>query len=155
MFVFWFILLTAYPEGNVQGEKIPPSNVVVGKDYVYTEQGLQLVVHIWGRVRIPGEYIVPDGTTVLGLISKAGGPDEYANLGRIKLVRKKIDGKRVVKVDLGKYLKSKKPVNIPVLHTGDVVYVPPNNWYTWRKVVSIISQVAIVVSAYYLIKGGK
>lgn len=52
----------------------------------------QIVVHIWGEVLRPGEYRVTDGTDILGLISKAGGPSESANLGKVRLTRTLNDG---------------------------------------------------------------
>ena len=55
------------------------------------EQQLQILVHIWGEVNNPGDYLVPDGTTVLELISTAGGPTEYANLSQIQLTRETRD----------------------------------------------------------------
>lgn len=125
------------------------------RDYVYTENGLQIVVHIWGRVKLPGEYIVPDGTNVLDLISKAGGPDEFADLGKIKLVRKHPKSKRIVKINLKRYLNDRKELKLPALQAGDVVYVYPNLWYKWRKIVSFTSQIAVIVGAYYLIRRGK
>lgn len=51
------------------------------------EQQLQIIVHIWGEVNKPGDYLVPDGTNVLELISQAGGPTEYANLSHVQLTR--------------------------------------------------------------------
>ena len=52
-----------------------------------TEEALEMVVHIWGEVRNPGEYRVPYETTVLELISKAGGPTMYAKLSKVRLTR--------------------------------------------------------------------
>ena len=51
------------------------------------EQQLQIMVHIWGEVNKPGDYLVPDGTTVLELISTSGGPTEYADLKHVQLSR--------------------------------------------------------------------
>jgi hypothetical protein len=56
--------------------------------YLRDESGkLQIIVHIWGEVNHPSDYIVPDGTNVLELISKAGGPTEFANLSKIQITR--------------------------------------------------------------------
>ncbi|NIA30515.1 MAG: hypothetical protein GXO75_02275 [Calditrichaeota bacterium] len=50
-----------------------------------TAEALEMVVHVWGDVRNPGEYRVPYDTNLLELISKAGGPAQYANLSKIRL----------------------------------------------------------------------
>ncbi len=49
------------------------------------EQNLEIIVHIWGEVKSPGEKRVPDGTNIMELISKAGGPSEYSNLSKVSL----------------------------------------------------------------------
>jgi len=51
------------------------------------EDELKMIVHIWGEVRNPGEMIVPYETNILELISKAGGPTQYANLTKVRLTR--------------------------------------------------------------------
>lgn len=51
------------------------------------EEQLKMKVHIWGEVRNPGEMTVPYETTVLELISKAGGPAQYANLSKVRVTR--------------------------------------------------------------------
>lgn len=51
------------------------------------EKKFEMIVHIWGEVKNPGEYRVSDDTNILELISKAGGPTEYSNLKKIILTR--------------------------------------------------------------------
>jgi protein involved in polysaccharide export with SLBB domain len=51
------------------------------------EEELQMKVHIWGEVKDPGEKLVPYETTVIELISKAGGPELYANLSKVRITR--------------------------------------------------------------------
>jgi len=51
------------------------------------EKKIEMIVHIWGEVKNPGEYRVSDDTNVLELISKAGGPTEYSNLKNVTLTR--------------------------------------------------------------------
>ena len=63
-------------------DQIPRDKYLMGP-----EQKLQIHVHIWGEVNKPGDYIVPDGTNVLELISEAGGPTQYADLSHVKVTR--------------------------------------------------------------------
>lgn len=139
----------------------------------------QIVVHIWGEVKNPGEYKVPDGTDVLGIISKAGGPTDFSRLSKVKLTRTLQDQlalnneknhakngaghstasmdnvslqyrQRIVEIDISKYLKqNQKTPPLPVLKTGDIVFIPKNKWFTWKTVASVIRDVAIVANAYY------
>ena len=136
--------------------------------YLWTEeQKLQITVHIWGEVNKPGQYIVPDGTDALELISIAGGPTEYSNLNRVRLTREyfyseseyseieKSENQEVVKprrgkviynINLNKYLNKKELEHIPILKPGDIVKVNKNNWYKFEFLVKILYQVAIVVA---------
>ena len=110
----------------------------------------EVCVHVWGEVKKPGEYYVPAGINVLELISKAGGPTEYANIKNITLTHREVTSDRVVKVNLNDYLKNKelkKP--IPVVENGDIVRVPRNRWYRWRTLIKIAADVAIIANAYY------
>jgi hypothetical protein len=43
-------------------------------------------IQIWGEVRQPGVYIVPDYATLIDVISIAGGPLPEADLDRIRII---------------------------------------------------------------------
>jgi hypothetical protein len=136
-----------------------------GKGYLLPEeQGLEMMVHVIGEVQKPGEYRVPDHTDVLELIAKAGGPTEYANLSWVKI-------RRVMPVQLSaaKNVTRLTPttsvmdVNVedawkkkgaggqpPRLVPGDVVVVSRNSWFGYRRFATVLRDVAIVASAYFL-----
>lgn len=119
--------------------------------YENVGESLLVPVNIWGQVENPGKYKVPDGTDVVSLISYAGGPNEYASLGKIKLSRPSPSGGEYIEVDVGLYLKNPEPGSIPVLKPGDTVYVPKNSKYAWKTVVEVIAQVAVITSTALLI----
>lgn len=110
---------------------------------------LEVVVHIWGEVRSPGEYRVPAGTNILELMSKAGGPTDYANLGKVKLTRAIPESERSITVNLKKYLEKENVKPLPVIRKGDVVIVPRNAWYRWRTFIKVVADVAIIANVYY------
>lgn len=57
--------------------------------------------------------------------------------------------KRVIYYDLSEYLKDEKGTQAPpVLEPGDVLFINKNNWYHWKELVTIASQVAIIISVY-------
>ena len=132
---------------------------------VSEEKKLQIVVHIWGEINRPGQYIVPDGTNVQELISIAGGPTEYSNLSNIKLTRqisnllethqsiKKAENiiikKKIIKINLNNYLEKELSESIPILQPGDVVKVNRNIWSKWQTFIRIMSQLAIIVQGMY------
>jgi hypothetical protein len=128
------------------------------------EQKLEIVVHIIGEVKRPGEYQVLDGTNALELLSKAGGPTEFSNIGSVTIARVGCDyfsndgnpgsgvnsPKRIIKVNLNDYLKKANATPPPKLQPGDVVLVPRNSWSKWRDVARIIRDVSVMVSLYLL-----
>lgn len=57
-------------------------------DYILgDEERLEMIVAIWGEVQKPGEHRVPYNTSLVELISIAGGPTRSANLSRVQLTR--------------------------------------------------------------------
>jgi len=117
------------------------SSTVVGQ--------LNIEVHIWGEVKQPGAYMVPEGTNVLQLISKAGGPTQFADLGRVEVTHMMGDSNWVESVNIASYLKGKDNNVIPVLGKGDVVVVPTNAWYRWRRTLEVTRDLAIIINVAY------
>ncbi len=73
----------------------------VGNDLLNSQQGgyynygdkdkVNIEVNIWGFVKFPGKYLIPNGSTVLDLVSYSGGPLTEANLEDIRLYRPRND----------------------------------------------------------------
>jgi hypothetical protein len=134
-------------------------------DYSLGEDNrLEMVVHILGEVKRPGKYRVRDGTNLIELFSEAGGPTEFSNLTSVTVARAEAaplkngqngnsgpkDTQRIIKYDVKKYLKVNNIVPPPIMQPGDVVLVPTNSWRKWRNVATVIRDVAVVASAYFL-----
>jgi hypothetical protein len=129
-------------------------------DYILgLDNRLQMKVHILGEVQAPGEYSVPDDTNILELLSKAGGPTEFANLGSVSLKRE--EGQptffansdpedRVMKINLDNYLRSSDTEPLPMLQPGDVVTVSRNSMHKWKTVFGIARDISVVATAYFL-----
>jgi protein involved in polysaccharide export with SLBB domain len=169
LLVFWSIL--SLPTICIaQEETIKKDQYQIGPD-----ENLLIRVHIFGEVKKPGEYLVPDDTDLLELISKAGGPTEFSNLTKIKITRglagkadirqtsfreaesmtddmiskNKIE-KYVIKINLNKLLDDEKYLaTIPVLQPGDVIRVGRNAWYTWQTVIRVVSELALIAQMWY------
>lgn len=127
------------------------------KDEFYMDAGQRLLieVHVWGEVNNPGMYRVPDGSTVMDLISKAGGPTQYAALSRVRLSRNDGPRRQNRKINIDKYLSSTKEVEIPVLKPGDTVMIPRNARFFWKDAISFVADLAVIVNVYYLISRNK
>ena len=165
---FHFIFFSSFLFSQQEG--IQRDQYIIGPG-----EKLMITVHIFGEVRRPGEFLVPDDTNILELISKAGGTTEFSNLNKVKITRglvgsakinqfaKKESGKssdktksiklpkkKVIDVNLKKFLdKENYYFTLPTLQPGDIVRVGRNTWYTWQAVIRVVSQVAIVIQAMY------
>jgi hypothetical protein len=114
-------------------------------------QQLLIEVHVWGEVNKPGSYQVPDGSTLLDVISVAGGPTQYAALTRVRLSHAPGTAPRIQTIDLDRYLTRERAVLPPVMKPGDAVLVPRNARFFWKDAVSLIADIALIVNVYYLI----
>jgi protein involved in polysaccharide export with SLBB domain len=114
-------------------------------------QQLLIEVHVWGEVNKPGVFQVPDGSTVLDVISAAGGPTQYAALSRVRLSHTPEHHPRIEPVNLDRYLSNEKAALPQVLKPGDAVMVPRNTRFFWKDAVSLIADIAVIVNVYYLI----
>ena len=112
------------------------------------EEELNIKVHIWGEVRVPGLYVVSDGTDLIEAISLAGGPTGDAALSRVKVVRFVGETRSVFDIDVADYLRSASGDAALRLQPGDTIDVPARFWTgmaRWTGVVTMLALVANVV----------
>ena len=158
--VLLIMLITLAFAGDVLGQE-------TGKYLLGDDQKLEMIVHVLGEVQRPGEYRVADNTNVLELISKAGGPTEFSNLGSTTITRVSDRAlasggnghgnnghlnaeNQIIKVNLSDYLKKANAPPLPLLQPSDVVLIPRNSWSKWRNTFAIVRDISVVVSVYLL-----
>ncbi len=144
---------------------INPVSAQEKEQYILGENGqLEMIVHIIGEVKRPGEFRVIDSTNLMELISKAGGPTEYSNLNGVSIARieraivpggkngsaRLKAGNRIIKYNVNNYLKKSTEKGPPVLKPGDIVLIPRNNWHRWRNAFTIIRDISVIASVYFL-----
>jgi len=154
--IFIIFLLILALNSWTQTESSSTSGYNPGAVYQYSgsltgTQQLKIRTYIWGQVRNPGLYIVPDDTDLLTLISSAGGPTENAKLSKIRIIRSTEEGDKVIWVDLKEYLETGQPELIPILKPGDTVIVSGSTYYAFTKAVNWLSQIAVMLSVYVAI----
>jgi hypothetical protein len=149
-----FILVVVLLSGSFLIAQDSPS---FKKEEFYMDAGQRLLieVHVWGEVNNPGMYRVPDGSMVLELISRAGGPTQFAALSRVRLSRKNAGQRENKKINIDKYLNSTKDVDIPGLKPGDTVMIPRNARFFWKDAISFVADLAVIANVYYLISRNK
>lgn len=148
-----FLVLLSF---NIFSQETANSGTNSGSVYLYSgtlqsSEQLKIKTYIWGRVRNPGLYIIPDNTDLLTLISSAGGPLEDAKLSKVRIVRS-IDGnEEIIWVDLKEYLKTGDSSLIPTLQPGDTVIISGTTFYAFTKVTDWLSKIAVALSVYITI----
>lgn len=83
-------------------------------------------VFVLGEVNKPGVFLADGHMTTIELISLAGGPTLDANQKSVLLIRTGTDKKRheLFLIDLDSALREGNLTQNPVLHRGDIIFVP-------------------------------
>ncbi|MFO8052573.1 MAG: polysaccharide biosynthesis/export family protein [Candidatus Omnitrophota bacterium] len=95
-------------------------------DRIYLEEYQQLF--ITGEVNKAGEYPYRKGLTVLDAISLAGDFTEVASKNGVKVIRKKGDQEKIIKVPVGYIMKTGDRSQDVELKEGDTIVVP-ESWF--------------------------
>ena len=85
------------------------------------------VFSVLGRVKSPGNFTPGRFVNVMEAIAMAGGPDEFANLDNVTIIRKTATALSSQRVRLGGAMKgnvSDATKDIPQLEVGDTVIIP-------------------------------
>ena len=102
---------------------------------------LLLRVSVLGEVRTPGPYSIEPGTSLLQLLTRAGGPNERASLRKAYVVR---EGRRIP-VDLQAALVGSATGRYP-LFSNDLLYVPRKTGLTREGLSFWLSTVTAALS---------
>lgn len=136
----------------------------VGSTQTYTQSGglfnygekdkVNIEVSLWGYVKYPGKYIIPQGSTLVDLVSYAGGPSVDAKLDNIRLFRPKNDSLNItedemIKIDYNDIfwldkVTFKKNRNI-IMKPGDILVFPGEPRLFFKDNISIILSIASVL----------
>jgi polysaccharide export outer membrane protein len=100
-----------------------------------------LRVFVLGEVRQPGTLSVEPGTSLLQLLSLAGGPSDRADLEKAQVSR---DGV-AIKVDLRSAL-SGSVTGRYVLHSNDVMYIPKKGGLTRETLGLLLGSLSAVLA---------
>ncbi|MEO6049110.1 MAG: SLBB domain-containing protein, partial [Candidatus Kapaibacterium sp.] len=101
-----------------------------GSFYDYSRSGeIPINVNIWGFVRAPGKYRVSSSTTLIELISLAGGPVERAKLTEVRIVHNinvdsSLASRPVAIFNVDEFKQSGNPKENGVLYPDDTVIIP-------------------------------
>lgn len=154
-FFILFALFIFYNNINAQDIKIGSSldnrYNPSGGFYDYSDpRYVNIMVNIWGYVRFPGKYYVPENSKVLDLLSYAGGPTPDAFLNDIRLYRGTTNNEGLIKIlDFNDLMNKENPniknLDIPLLLPGDVILVPGEPKLYFRDYVAIYTSITSVL----------
>lgn len=111
-----------------------------------------ITVNVWGKVTKPGQYNVPSGTSLLTLLSAAGGPSSYARLDNVRVVRLVNQREEILEIDVRRYLNTGDISLIPEIKPGDTVVVSGSTYNWVSNAVDVIAKVGILLNAIVLMQ---
>jgi len=144
IFIALLILFSLSAYAQDKNEKIGiPDEFKIGTNYFnYGDKDkVNIDVFVWGSIRVPGKYLIPQGTTLMELLTLCGGPDKESKLEDIRIVRLKNDTlgvkeDKVMTFDYNEFLWEKqitKPGRVnPVLFPGDMIMIPNSPKFNFR-----------------------
>ncbi|HZW39631.1 MAG: SLBB domain-containing protein [Syntrophothermus sp.] len=128
-----------------------------GGFYDYSEpEAINIKVAIWGFVKFPGKYIIPENSSINDLISFAGGPTEDAKLKEMSVYRIGKDSVASLEnLNYDELLWNKENVKAPInskIQPGDILLVPGDQRLYFRDYLSLtLSVVSTLISLSILI----
>lgn len=140
---------------GVDGKSLTQTN---GAFYDYSlPNTVNIKVSVWGFVKHPGYYMVPESTTFFELLSYAGGPTNDAYMNDIRLYRTSSDkSNEVLQLDYQNMLFESKEGNAiitpPMIQPGDIIVLPGEPRLYFRDYLTLtLSIVSTLISLAILI----
>ena len=92
-------------------------------------------IYIMGEVTTPGRYMFTDDLHFLDILAAAEGPNDKADIHNIRITHRSGPKARVSHLNLGLYFETGDESLLPIVTTGDVIYIPAKNdlWLERQK----------------------
>ena len=127
-----------------------------GAQYVIGNQDQLLIrVNIWGFVKMPGQYLVPNQTDLVSLLSYAGGPLEDAQLKNVRLIRTALgdSSEKIMVLNLKKFIESGDMDSDPMLLPNDTIIVPATTYHWVIKGLEFVGKLgSIAYFSYFAVR---
>lgn len=146
IFLFLLFIITSFAQDIKVGAPEGRNNFTGGFYDFSDPRYVNIMVNIWGYVKFPGKYYVPENSKILDLISYAGGPTPDAHLDDVRLYRQTDKGSTdFIRFDIEDLMfKNETLTNIsalPQLKAGDIIVVPGEPRLYLRDYISIAATV--------------
>lgn len=92
-------------------------------------------IYIMGEVTTPGRYMFNDQLHFLDILAAAEGPNDKADIHNIRITHRNGPRAKVSHLNLGLYFETGDESLLPIVQTGDVIYIPAKNdlWLDRQK----------------------
>lgn len=111
-------------------------------------------VNVFGSVVRPGVYRLQNRQDLVSAVLLAGGPNDRAELGGVRIIRPRKDGTTItVSVDMNDFLRHGDPYANPTLKPGDTIHIPrkgrlsqlaSSDLQTWIQLVTATATVTLL-----------
>jgi hypothetical protein len=110
------IAIDVIPKVSSSGSSMGPGGVVRGQEY-FT---------VFGQVLRQGKYELPfdEDVSISQAILRAGGPAQFANLAKVRLIRKTPQGNKTVLIDVDQIMTRGSLEYDVILRSNDVLIIP-------------------------------
>ena len=101
----------------------------------WLRQSQESSIYIFGQVGQPGRYAFNNKLHFLDILSAADGPNKHADIHNIKITHRNNYHSKVSTLDLGLYFETGDETLLPIVKSGDTIYVPERNkpWIDNKK----------------------
>lgn len=116
-------------------------------------------VIVWGGVRLPGKYIIPEGTTLIDVITLSGGPSNIGVIESFRLIRgRDVNGKytsnEVLNLNYSDFFSREQTgqfvKNNPLMRPGDIIVFPIEEekdfWFYTKEVLTVLTPLLTLAS---------
>ena len=90
----------------------------------WTRLASDRAIYIIGQVGAPGRYAFEEGFSFVDVLTAAEGPTRNADLRTVRVTRRENGTTRVFQVNLSAYLETGDRSMLPMVQSGDVIYIP-------------------------------
>lgn len=120
------------------GMKLPAptikANTTIFVPVTVKDIGTENKIYIMGEVKNPGAYENNKAVNFVDILANAGGPTRFSDTTQIRILRKT---KSSLTINLVEYTRTPEKFSLPMLESGDVIFVPEKtdlNEKSWLKI---------------------
>jgi len=135
LFVFFSLIFTLQNFAQIRDYELGSTLTegrrnIYGGYYDYSDpEAVNIKVSVWGFVKYPGRYVIPDYTSVIDLMSYVGGPTDDSNLDELRIYRiDENNQEEMIPIDYNDLMwedgLESKYRTVPNLKPGDILVVP-------------------------------